>query len=48
MTHFSPTFGLAIASRMNLDIASIALTQPVGTLSPLFMNFLTGITIKNE
>ena len=48
ITHFSPTFGFAIESLMNLTTASIAFTQPEGTKFPLDRNLLIGMMIETD
>ena len=43
MTHFGPTFGLTMESRMNWTMASIPFIHPEGAVLLLDKNFLTGI-----
>ena len=43
MTHFGPTFGLTMESRMNWTMASIPFIHPEGAALLLDKNFLTGI-----
>ena len=43
MTHFGPTFGLTMESRMNWTMASIPFIHPDGAVLLLDKNFLTGI-----
>ena len=48
MTHFEPTFGFTIDSRINFTMDSIALIIPVGTPLPFRRNLRIGIMTTTE